>query len=236
MNRPIKEEVLTTSTLIMYELIQKIMRELPDTKYVYDEGLSYETAVKKFIDDNNMNTSDDIDGRGDNFNFEQPKASKVLPLFAFRRSILRYAEDMGGIGRRASTKKATYPLNGDLGNYVSATMVQAEFDIEFAYITREIQDLERFEVAYLSQKGFSDGQQLEVDFPELDTSMKYHVDFKENLDDKVINVEENYYKTIAGKFTIRGYFLVFKGQVRRIESVGLRIKTYENELLQNIII
>lgn len=235
-DKPIKEEVLTTSTLVMYELIQKVKRELPDTKYVYDEGLSYETAIKKFRDDQNMNSGDDISGQGDGSGEEQAPASDSLPLFAFRRSILRYAEAMGGIGRRSATKKATYPLNGDLANYVSATIIQAEFDIEFAYITREIQDMERFEVAYLSQKGFTDGEKLSVDFPELSETMQYQVDFKENLDDKTINVEENYFKTIVGKFTIRGYFLVFKGQVRRIESIGLRIQTYEKQLLDNILI
>lgn len=234
--KPIKEEVLTTSTLVMYELIQKIKRELPDTKYVYDEGLSYESAIKKFRDDQNMNAGDEIDGTGDSGTSEEDPASFALPLFAFRRSILRYAEAMGGIGRRSATKKATYPLHGDIANYVSATIIQAEFDIEFAYITREIQDMERFEVAYLSQKGFTDGEKLTIDFPELSETMQYQVDFKENLDDKTINVEENYFKTIVGKFTIRGYFLVFKGQVRRIESIGLRIQTYEKQLLDNILI
>jgi hypothetical protein len=219
MSENIKQSVLGTATLVMYELIQKIRRELPDTKYVYDEGLSYETAMKKFRDDNNMNSDDKVG----------------LPLFAFRRSVLRYAEAMGGIGRRSTTKKAVYPLNNaDLSPYISATILQAEFDVEFAYITREMTDLERFEVAYLSQRGIADGEMLEVDIPELPDTLKYQVDFKENLDDKTINVEDNYYKTIVGKFTVRGFFLVFKGDVKLITSIGLRIKTYEQELLENI--
>lgn len=215
----LKQEVLSTATLVMYELIQKIKLDLPDTMYVYDEGLSYETAVKKYRDDNNMNENDNL----------------PLPLLAFRRSVLRYAETMGGIGRRASTKKVIYPINNeDLAPYMSATIVQAEFDVEFAYITKEMSDLERFEVGYLSQKGMSDGKQLTVDIPELSETMQYQVDFKENLDDKTINVEENYFKTIIGKFTVRGYFLVFRGEVRRITSIGLRIQTYQKEMLENI--
>lgn len=213
-----KENVLSTATLVMYELIQRIKEEMPDTKYVYDEALTYETAVKQFRDNNNMNEDEQV----------------ALPLFAFKRSVLRYADQNGGIGRRSTTKKAIYNLPGELDNYVSSTLLQAEFDIDFAYITREITDLERFEVAYLSQKGFTRGEQLVVEIDELPEHLTYQVDFKENLDDKTINLEENYYKVISGKFTIRGYFLVFKGQVHLIKSIGLKISTYEKELLQTI--
>lgn len=217
----IKEEVLSTATLVMYELISRIREELPDTKYVYDEALSYETAIKKFRNDNNMNSNN----------------LAPLPLLAFRRTVLRYAEAMGGIGRRSTTKKMFYPIsNIDLSPYVSATMLQAEFDVEFAYITKEMADLERFEVAYLSHRGIADGSYLEVAIPELEDSIKYQVDFKENLDDKTINVDENYYKTTVGRFTIRGYFFVFKGQVSLIQSITNKIQTYEKELLVNDII
>jgi hypothetical protein len=161
-----------------------------------------------------------------------------LPLFAFKRSVLRYAEQMGGIGRRSTTKKITYP-NPDQSEgsapYISANLLQAEFDVDFAYICRDMQDLERFEVAYTAFKGFSQGAQLVAHIPELKESLSYQLDFKDPLSDKTINTQDNYFKTILGRFTIRGYYLVFKGKVNLIQSISFKIRE-EDEILQECLI
>ena len=214
----IKSEVLTTATLVMAELIKKLNKDIPDTAYVYSEKLDYLSAVKKYRNDNNMSGAD----------------KPPLPLMAINRSVMRYAESFGGIGRRSTNHKTIYKLDKELENYVSASVLQAEFDINFLYVTRDMQDMERFEVSYLGHRGFADGLKLSVFVPEVDEILDYHVDFKEGLDDKEINVDDNYYKGIVGKFLVRGYFLIFKGNVSIIKSIPLSIKDFNEALLQQI--
>jgi hypothetical protein len=215
----IKEEVLSTVTLPLAELLKKLQRNLGDTKYVYSESLDYVQAVKKYRNDNNMN------GTSDN----------PFPLFCFNRSVLRYAESFGGIGRRSTNFRTIYNIeNDDLAPYLSASVIQGEFDVNFLYIAKDIQDIERFEVAYLGHRGLADGQKLSAFIPELNETMDFHLDFKDGLDDKTIVVDDNYYKAITGKFLIRGYFLVFKGRVSLIKSINATIKDFNEVVLSTI--
>lgn len=214
----IKSEVLTTVTLPLSEMLKKIKSDIDDIKYVYDEGLDYNSGLRKFRDDNNMNQE------------SQPP----FPLFIFKRSVLRYAETYGGIGRRSTTHKVIYQLGDDLSPHVSATILQGEFDVEFMYVAKDIQDIERFEVSYLGLRGFANGQKLSVNIPELNELLEYHLDFKEGLDDKTINVDDNYYKALRGKFLIRGFFLIFKGQVSLIKSVNATISSFNEDVLLNM--
>jgi hypothetical protein len=188
-----------------------IKTELSDAKYVFDPNLDYETAIKRFREDSQMN-------------FE---IAQALPLFVFRRSVLRWPDDGVAPNRRFTSSKA---LVKDLvdGSAMIYTPIYGEFDLEFSYINKNIEDIERFEITYLSDEGISGTREFELDLPDLGT-FKYYAEYNE-LQSLDINYENNYFKALVGTIKIRGMFFTFRSQSKIIKNIQLNYRQWLNSV------
>lgn len=190
--------------LVLEQFISKVKLEIPDAKFVYDERLSYETAINKFRADNNL--------KGEN--------TPALPLFAFKRSVLRYSDK--GMGRRAT---------GGVVNFFNRTgnttdvfkVVHGEMDIEFLYIVKSAADSELFEIEYLSETGLPKQKELIVDTTQdLGTDLRYFVDYGP-LSDRVMESDNNHFKAISGSVKIVGFYPVFMSTSKVILEIVSKI-------------
>lgn len=204
------DEVVGTAVLVLDAFIKSVKNEIPEVKVVYDEKLSYDTAVEVFRAGNSTT--------GEN--------TAMYPLFAFRRTVLRIAETASP-GRRMSGVQVRRDLDelGQAGASELYKVLHGEFDIEFLFITKSAKQLERFEVLYLCEEGISANKEIEVPLPEMDASLLYFATYPE-LDDKQFESDSIYYKMIQGKVTVRGFYPVLRGQSKRIKQISLRIQDF----------
>lgn len=193
--------VVTLTGLILNEFLNQIEEWSHGLAYVYDEALTYETAVEKYRADKNISDN----------------ADTVMPLFAFKRTVVR-PDVENSVGKRAgnSSIKCNLP-DGTVEKYKG---LMGTFSIEFLYITRDMQDLERFEISYLLERSVSNIKKLNVFLPAIDNTLDYGLRYGE-LDEKVINTDNNYYKALSGVFTIHGMFLSFDGTGNQIREVNV---------------
>ncbi len=215
---PGADGVSTTVALTLESFIAAIKSEMTDVKIVYDEKFSYETALEIFRA-NNSSTGTLTD---------------AYPLFAFRRSVLRYVEPAGP-GRRATSMMAKRDMTGQ--NYPGESniykMVHGEIDVNFMYITKSVFDLEKFEILYLSEEGISSYKELEVNLEsELGLSLPYFCSY-EPLEDKFFESENMYYKMIQGTVKIRGFYPVFRTRTKHIEEITLRVNDFLGAVYYN---
>lgn len=203
------EDTVSTVVNVLEEFINVLREEMPDINVVYDEALTYETALKKYRADN--------EAKGE--------VDKAFPLFAFKRSVLKTAGQKGGIGRRMRISPAKYvsPTGDSVFTY---TPLQGEFNIDFALITDKMDTLERFEVAYLSHEGISRQSEITVKLPEKLGEWKYYLNYEEELSDKAIQIDDNFYKVVSGTISVRGIFLVLRGTGSIIKNIKARIHSY----------
>ena len=198
----IQERVISTVALVLEQFITKVRSEIQNVNLVYDEKLSYETAITKFRSDNDIDNSASSD--------------TALPLFAFRRSVLRYADK--GIGKRSP---AGSNLGQILGNKRDVFKVaHAEMDIDFLFIVKSASDSELFEIEYLSETGLSKQKELLVDVrQDLGVELPYFVEYQP-LTEKVMESDTNFFKAISGSAKVTGYYPVFKTTSNIILSIG----------------
>lgn len=205
------EQVKMTAVHPLGILIEEIRREIPGSNFVYDEKLSHETAVKKYRDDNNLNETDD----------------PVYPLFAFRRTVLRH-EDESGPGRRATSifTKATKPSDAD--RKLIYRLVHGTFDLEFLYMDKDLDQIERFEIAYLGEEGISGIKELNVPFPEPIEQLTWFLRH-DPLNDKQFEAEGNFYKAAGGNINVRGWYLILRGEHPVIKVINATLKDLETK-------
>lgn len=200
----IQERVISTMALVLEQFIAKVKIEVPDAKFVYDEKLSYETAITKFRSDNNI---------------DDTAPTTALPLFAFKRSVLRHAEK--GMGRRSTTGIVNF--NGELKSDNTRDVfkvVHGEMDIDFLFIVKSAADSELFEIEYLSETGLSKQKELLVDVrQDLGVDIQYFVDYQP-LSDKTMESDNNYFKAISGSAKVTGFYPVFSTTSKTIQSIG----------------
>jgi hypothetical protein len=201
-----RANVVSTVVLVIEQFISGIQIEIPDVKLVYDEKLSYETAVTKLRADQNS----DLDHKN------------TYPLFAFRRSVLRHAKD--GVGRRGISDRQKHTI--DETKVKIFRSVYGEFDIDFLYITKSTEDLERFEIAYLCDESFSGNKELRVNFDEALGGYLPYFQTPGDLQDKTFEDSGNHYKMIQGQTTLRGFYPVLTGTSPVILSIRARILSF----------
>jgi len=183
--------VVTLVGVVLERLITAFSTEVSELKFVYDEKLSYESAASQFRANNSLDST----------------SQDLYPLFAFKRSVLRHAKD--GSSKRTSSMRMTQFLPPNKVKVYRS--VHGEIDVDFLYITKSMQDLERFEISYLSEEGFPNTKELYVSIPELgEDPLKYFVTYGE-LSDKVVEGQGVYYKAVSGTMVIRGYYPVLTG-------------------------
>jgi len=169
---------------------------------VYEEGLDYVEALKKFRLDN----------------AKSPELT-TYPLFIFRRSSLRHAED--GIGRRMVNHKVLQSKSDTL--FETFKGIYGEIDIEFMVATPSMADLENFEISYLSEAGQATEKKFSYQLPSLG-SFEYFVQY-DVLGEKQIQIDQNHWKGVTGTATIRGFFFVATGEASKITQIQANFKS-----------
>lgn len=204
-------QVVSTIAMVLEKFLYILKEEVPGIQFVYDESLSFETALATLRANNN----------------EAGEKSGAYPLFIFRRSVLRYCKD--GPGKRSITNRARGVQSA--GKVPIYRTVHGEFDVEFFYVAKTMEQLERFEIAYLAEESFSEDRELVVDLtPQIGSPMSYYLS-PSPLSDKRVQSEGVYYKGATGSLTIRGFYLVFREQLKHINSMGIRILEFNQNVL-----
>lgn len=201
--------VITLTGLILNEFLNQIEEWSPQLAYVYDEALTYETALEKYRADKNISDNSDT----------------ILPLFAFKRSVL-VPDTENSIGRRVGNRpiRCNFPDN----SVERFKGVMGTFNIEFLYISRNMQDIERFEISYLLERTVSHIKTLNVYIPYLEETLDYSLRYGD-LDEKIINTDNNYYKALSGTFSVHGLFMAFDGTGQQIREINATTNSSESQ-------
>lgn len=192
-------------------------------QYVYDEKLSYETGIRCLRSDNNLVND----------------APTPFPLLIFNRSVMRYNPHAGL--RRSTTSKVIRRGEGIEG--ISDTqaliydVVHGNFDFRFLYTTTLMEEMELFEIRYLAKAkgGESSISSFSVRVPEFASEpgggyCDYYITWND-LEEKVIEIDSNYYKTLAGSATVTGMYFVAQdepGELITKISIGIKGGTSDN--------
>lgn len=203
------DTVISTVALSLASFINEVKLEVPEIKLVYDEKLSFETAIEKFRADNEL--ADD-------------KKEEAYPLFAFNRSVLR--KSPRGAGGRASGILARRnvdllqkPKHSDIFR-----LVWGEYDVNFLYITKSIRKLELFEILYLAEAGISSRKDLKVNLEaELGETFSYYAEYMA-LTDKVFETDNVVYKMVQGQAVVSGFYPVLHATSKHILQINAKIK------------
>lgn len=198
------KDVITTVTHVLDEFEREFLFEMPDCQIVYDEELSYETGMKAAI-------------AKYNYNHDNNKSSDK-PTLIYNRTVLRNSTQAPSVRLNSLTSF----LKLDDGNALTYVATQAEFDIQFMFVSKSIEKQEKFEVAYQSEEGISGTKELTVDMGSDLGTFKYFLTWGE-LTEKTIVAENNYYKAIIGSVVVRGMFFTFRAKLSVILAIKLSI-------------
>jgi hypothetical protein len=206
-----QKDVVSTATHVLAKFEDMVRTEMPGTSTVYDEELTFDSALKKFF------SSENYEGNG----------NTPLPLFAYNRSVMVDSEQ--GWGMRAKngigTMKVGTAPNQSLVTYSAAYGV---YDIAFIYITRSIQQMEQFEVVYNSNEGITGTRELTLDMDDLG-SFKYFLEYGQ-LGSKEIVKDTVYYKAVFGTVKCRGFYFTFRSSSAMIKEINSKIYVYTGEI------
>lgn len=206
------DRVISVVALVMAGFLQRLRETIPGINIVYDEKLTYESAVKQF---RAKNQSDGV-------------AKDMYPLLAFRRSTLAWSRY--GLGKRSTglLGKQKLPINNQnktLANLFK--ILHAEFTFEFLYITRNAKDIEEFEVMFLSREGIPSITETTLDLGEAGGSWDYFIQYPEPaMEDLQFESDGKYYKMPKCTARFFGFFPVFRGQSPLITSIRTRIEDF----------
>lgn len=216
-------DVTGTATDVMYFWEEAVREELSNTAIIYDEGLSYQSALRLFRENNNYSD-----------NFQDP-----IPMLAYKRTPVRPSDKV--LGRRFKNKKAC--VRKDDGTLDIFNIVAAEFDILFAYFCKDIELQEKFEVSYEAELGISELKTLKVNIRDIG-DVNFHFEWEDLQELTIQEDEANYFKSIIGSVKVRGFFFVFnRNEGKVINTIDAKFISSPNlseegldELLSNCII
>lgn len=215
-------DVVTTVTHVLKAFEDIVSAEITNLNIAYDEELSYETGIKAIVAKYNYNNS---------------PGDLLKPAFIYNRTAMRVP--INGIQQRLNSFKSYKKLSS--GDSVNFTATHAEFDIQFLFASKSIEEQERFEVAYQAEEGISFYKEIEVSMGDQLGVFKYFVSWPPDLTEKTIQADDIYIKGLAGMATVRGVFFVFTGTAKVIEQIKLDIfltrqLNIKEELVKEIII
>lgn len=200
---------------VLKSFLDNVIRaEMPDCKYVYDPELSYESGIKRLRENNKMNQ------------LEGKVANQPLPLFIFRRSALMYPEEAQAPNMRSTHGTGT--MKTAHGVAVKYGFVHAEFSVDFLYVNPNMEQMEQFEIAYLSKRGVTGTTEFVVDLGDLG-EFRYYLSWNDVIDVEVQS-ETNYFKGMASTVKIRGFFFVFESEAKQILQIKQNIATFNREI------
>jgi hypothetical protein len=216
--------VVSNMALVMKAFLDQLGTMVPDIHYVYDENLSYETALRRYRPDQESNH----------------RADPFFPAFVFKRNVLQHTKY--GAGKRTIVNKIVgdVPLAGKVPVYKA---VHGWLELPFIVFMKNMVELERFEIAYLAESLGTGGEhnetQLNVVVPGLDGTFPYYVRYTmldDHLEDKTVNTEENFYKDAHGTITIHGFFLLFHQEASVVREIQSKVQTFYTEVLAEKVI
>ncbi len=216
-----QNDVVTTIAPVIDEFLKSLKVEMPNTGFVYDPELSYETSVKNLRDDEFYN--DDVNVQS--------------PLFSFRRTILRGVEEQSS-GKRLPYQKIVHRLNQFDDEPKIYASCMGTFNLEYVYYTKSILACEQFEVAHAAQRGVSGVRKINVFLGDELGTLTYELRH-EPLDELTVNHPSNYYKALGGVIIIHGIYLLFESKGTIIKSINARVNNFisgveDSTLLDNI--
>ena len=192
------DNVISTVALVLDGVINHIVSKLPGISIIYDENLGYDSGTRLLRDSNNL----------------RDEFSNKLPAIFFRRSVLRYQEE--GVGRRSVVgriQEQVSPTESAIYRSVAGT-----FDLEFVYITTKISQMENFEISWLTEATIGQEKEISVTMPTIGV-MPYFLKYNP-LDDKLVNSQGNYYKSLSGTMAVRGNYFIAIPNPNAVDSNG----------------
>lgn len=206
-----QNDVISTVTHALLAFEDMVRQEMPECAVVYDEELSYESAIRTLVSKGNF--------------YNENIAN--LPLFIYNRTPMR--KNQWGFGGRADGYDM--PLKLEDGRTLIYTPLNGEFDINFIYIAKSVELVEKFEVVYLADEGISNTKEIKVDMADLGV-FTYFATYGNEMTDKLVNKEDTYYKGIAGSLQLRGFFFTFRSESKIIYEIRERIFAIRNNGLE----
>lgn len=202
---PALERVITTVGLVVNELHTQIRNCEPEIHTVYDEQLTYESAIQQFRDNNK-----------DDDNQEVP-----YPLFAFKREALQYAEDRMPSKRLSRCTIKVPAADPNVTNEaIFFKGVHAQCDFPFIFFAKDIEWIEMFEIAYLGQEGITNITEIQIPLPDeyAQNALPYYLEWQP-LESKEINKEGSDFKSVSGVVRVNGMFMIFKNEAKLITEI-----------------
>jgi hypothetical protein len=196
-----QNDVVTTMTHVALAFQHLVGTEMPNISVVYDEQLSYETGIKKILNNDNYSGAD----------------RDPLPAFMYQRTILIPSEI--GLSRRSKGRTGCIRVGDEILTY---STFHGEFDINFLYVAESVEHIEKFEVVYNSEEGITGTKEIVVQMGDELGEFKYYLDYQD-LTEKIIEHENVYYKGIIGSIKVRGFYFTFRGANGLIEQIRSRI-------------
>lgn len=206
-------KVVSSVSLVLDEFLNHVETNIPGVHFIYDERQTIESAITRLRERATINGETDF---------------PILPLFSFRRSVLRYSDV--GQGRRSVTNMIL-PEDRPIDGFSTFKSVYADMDIPFIYYTNNIVDEENFEISYLSENGLSLKKEITVSIPELG-DFPYMLRY-DSLNDKILNVDDISYKAVVGNVMCRGWYFSASGEGKPIMEIEKRIMNYNERLLES---
>jgi len=209
-------EIIATPALVLRRWMDLFFQNY-HYNYVYDESLSYETAINRL--------------RSGAPQHPELADAPELPLVAFSRSVVRPYQDAVSNNRLKINKHHQLIQEGDTvaDNAVIHKIAHGEFDVRFEVYFDDISELERFEILWLTSLGASDTKRIELDtFSELGFNIPYYLSH-EPLESKLFQIDGTVYKSLAGMTTVRGFYPTITGTNPLIKEIQLRVRD-ENEI------
>lgn len=210
------DSVATTVVLSLDALISYFQSKLPGVSFVHDDSLGYESGTLELRGSNT--TRDGFKNR--------------LPVFLFKRSILRPAEEAQG--RRSVVSRVLTPQIGEIPPHLYRNIF-GTYDVQFMFISSKIAEMENFEISWLTESGFSQQKNIELVLPQNVGTLSYNIKYN-NLEDKIVNNNGNYYKALVGSMSVTGFQLAFHSGASIIEEINARILTFSNVTLSHDVI
>lgn len=202
-----KVEVTATPSILIYYLLQEVGKYLPSANAVYQPSLSYADGLRALREENSR---------------KQLVDTTALPLLLFNRSTIRNSE----VFNKRARLRASHPILDVSGqptpDHDQFRVLMGEMDFRFLYVTTSMEELERFELLYMTGVEVKNVKKIKITLP-LVGELEYKIDWQ-SLEDFELSIDDGYYKTIGATAKVTGPFVVSMGEklalIRDIYGAG----------------
>lgn len=224
----LQAKTVGTHTLVLNEWLNSIDQYMAGVNYVYDEGLSVDNALTRLRAMREREGNNLRQDPNDGF------AKREFPLLTFKRGVMKHAEN--GIGRRATVLSPCLPisqeniLNGERPSMYK--VLRGVFPVDFIFYTDSIEEIERFEVEYLSEFQMGESKELKVKIPDVGDFSYF---LKHNpLTDFNVSLKDMNYKSVTGSIEFEGFYFSINGTGPVITEIDFLIKQFNNRVLSQV--